>query len=60
MTETWINLSCPRCNKTWSDSPTDLPDLDTEFTCPECEVVATMAEFLKTSRDLEIYKSLAD
>lgn len=60
MTESWVNLSCPSCTKSWSDTPTSLPTLDTAFTCPDCGVSTTLAEFLRTGRDLEIYKSLAD
>lgn len=60
MRESWVNLSCPSCTKSWSDTPSSMPDLDSELVCPDCERVAPLAEFLNTSRDLEIYKSLSD
>lgn len=60
MPESWINLSCPTCEKQWSTNPNDLEDLDADMVCPDCAMSAAIREFLKSSRDLEIVKSLAD
>lgn len=60
MQESWVNLSCPRCSKSWSSAVGDLPGSDSDFTCPDCETVASITEFLQTGRDLEIYNALTD
>ena len=60
MPESWINLSCPTCEKQWSTNPSDLDGLDADLVCPDCATTAATREFFNSSRDLEIVKSLAD
>ena len=60
MQESWINLSCPTCSKSWSETVKELPEDEADFTCPDCGTTTGLAEFFRTSRDLEIYNSLTD
>lgn len=55
-----MQLRCPVCGKDWQANPGDLPGPDEGFSCPDCEDTRTMTEFMRTARDLEIYKTLAE
>lgn len=57
MTEAWIQLSCPACDKEWEASPSALPDPSEEFACPDCADRRPLAEFTRTQRDFEIVES---
>ncbi|MFW6448853.1 MAG: hypothetical protein ACOC0X_04855 [Halobacteriota archaeon] len=60
MREAYVQLRCPVCGKDWQANPGDLPGPDEGFSCPDCEDTRTMTEFMRTARDLEIYKTLAE
>jgi hypothetical protein len=54
MNEAWIQLRCPDCQEDWEAGPTDLPGPDATFSCPYCDETASMREFMKTPRALDI------
>jgi hypothetical protein len=54
MQEAWVTLQCPDCEEHWEAQVGDLSAPDTEFDCHSCETVAPLAEFMQTSRDLEV------
>ncbi|WP_276271832.1 hypothetical protein [Haloarcula litorea] len=54
MQEAWIELQCPDCGETWEEQPSELPAPDSSFDCAECGSTHRLAEFMKTSRDLEV------
>lgn len=54
MTEAWIQLTCPDCEKDWEESPSALPDPGAGFTCPDCAERRPLSEFTRTQRDFEI------
>ena len=56
MPEAWIRLQCPNCEQSWEASPSDLPEPRTTFECRHCGERRPTAEFMPTSRDLEILK----
>lgn len=56
MNEAYVRLLCPNCQKTWGENPGQLPPPSDAFTCRDCESDFTMAEFMRTERDLEILK----
>jgi predicted RNA-binding Zn-ribbon protein involved in translation (DUF1610 family) len=58
MREAYVQLVCPACAKSWEENPTELPDADGSFDCPECAESRRVAEFMRTDRDLENLKSL--
>jgi DNA-directed RNA polymerase subunit RPC12/RpoP len=57
MTEAYVALVCPACNEEWEENPSDLPEPDTQFACEHCTERRHLADFLRTSRDLEIVES---
>ncbi|MFB6135399.1 MAG: hypothetical protein ABEJ04_01440 [Halobacteriaceae archaeon] len=54
MNEAWIQLRCPACQEDWESNPADLPAPDQSFECPHCGEDASMREFMKTPRALDI------
>lgn len=56
--EAFVQLLCPECNKSWERTPSDLPDHDEQFSCPDCDATRRTAEFARTDRDLETLKRL--
>lgn len=58
MREAYVQLLCPSCTKNWSETPENLPGPDERFLCPDCDTTSTVAEFMRTSRDLEILTEL--
>lgn len=54
MTEAWIQLSCPNCDKDWEESPSAIPGPSEEFPCPDCGKRRPVSEFARTQRDFEI------
>ena len=56
MNEAYVRLLCPDCQKTWGSNPGDLPESTADFECRSCGATATVAEFMRTDRDLEILK----
>ncbi len=60
MREAYVQLQCPVCNKDWQANPSDLPEPDASFRCPDCDATRPTTEFMRTSRDLEIFKQLAE
>lgn len=54
MTEAWIQLECPACGEQWEANPTDMPASGEEFTCTHCGDARHTAEFMRTTRSLEI------
>jgi len=58
MEEAFVQLVCPECAKDWESSPSDLPQHDDMFHCPNCHATRRTAEFTRTNRDLETLKSL--
>ena len=57
MTETWIELQCPGCGETWEAAPADLPQPGREFTCQHCGRDGPVAEFMRTERNLEMWRA---
>lgn len=58
MNPAYVRLICPSCGDDWQENPNQLPAHDEEFTCSKCDAERRMAEFMRTSRDLEILKQL--
>lgn len=58
--EAFVQLVCPECRKDWEASPSDLPTAEANFSCPNCHATRRTAEFMRTDRDLENLKQLAD
>ncbi|QHS18233.1 DUF7836 family putative zinc-binding protein [Halopenitus persicus] len=56
MVEAFVRLHCPECAKDWEDSPSDLPDLRTNYSCGNCHATRRLTEFMRTERDLEAVK----
>jgi len=59
MHEAFVQLRCPECLKAWEATPSDLPDLDAEFCCPDCGERRHLSEFCRTDRDIETLRELA-
>lgn len=57
--ETFVELVCPDCEKYWEAAPSDLPASDDPFDCPDCGERRPLAEFTRSSRDLEIIQDFA-
>lgn len=57
MKEAWIQLACPACGEHWQANPADLPAPDDPFTCNNCSEERPTAEFMRTTRSLEILES---
>jgi len=58
MEEAYVRLLCPECTKEWESTPTDLPDLQRTYHCPNCHASRPLAEFMRTEHDLQTVKSL--
>jgi len=56
MDEAFVRLSCPECGKYWQTAPTDVPELRSNYSCPDCHLTRRAAEFLRTERDLQTVK----
>ena len=56
MDQVMVRLLCPECTKHWERPPDNLPDNGSTFQCPECDVERSIAEFMRTGRDLETLK----
>jgi len=57
MVEAFVRLVCPECDKEWQDTPAELPQLRTNFSCPHCHATQRLTEFMRTERDLEAVKA---
>lgn len=53
MPEAFVHLQCPECTKDWEENPADLPDLNKNFSCPDCHATRQLKEFMRSERDLE-------
>jgi predicted RNA-binding Zn-ribbon protein involved in translation (DUF1610 family) len=60
MTEAWIQLTCPECGKDWEVNPSAMPDVEDDFTCPDCAERRPLAEFTRTQRDFEIVATFSE
>ncbi|ATW87638.1 hypothetical protein halTADL_0842 [Halohasta litchfieldiae] len=60
MTEAFVRLRCSECGKDWQKTPTGLPDVRSNFSCPNCHGTRRFAEFLRTERDLETVKQFQE
>ncbi|MFB6201206.1 MAG: hypothetical protein ABEI98_04265 [Halorhabdus sp.] len=58
MEEAYVRLLCPNCTKEWQSNPSDLPEPEHNFQCPECGEQRRLAEFMRTERDLETLRGL--
>ena len=56
MVEAFVRLVCPECGKEWQETPTDLPEVRTNFTCSACHATRRLSEFMRTERDLRAVK----
>ncbi|MFB6283834.1 MAG: hypothetical protein ABEK59_07875 [Halobacteria archaeon] len=56
MDPAWINLYCSECNEEWQREISKIPT--DSYECKECDREAATKEFLRSEKDLEIYKSL--
>ena len=56
MVEAFVKLRCPECTKQWQENPSDLADLQTNFSCPSCHATRRLTQFMQTERDLEAVK----
>ena len=56
MVEAFVRLLCPECEKDWEETPTDLPNLQKNFSCPDCHATRRLTEFMRTERDLEVVR----
>ncbi|MFC7046811.1 hypothetical protein ACFQH6_16640 [Halobacteriaceae archaeon GCM10025711] len=54
MQEAWIDLQCPSCTESWEANPSELPAPDHEFACDHCGERRNLAEFMQSTRDLEV------
>jgi hypothetical protein len=54
MPPAWIQLQCPACGDDWEADPTALPAPDESFSCDGCGATERTAEFMKTTRSLEV------
>lgn len=59
MEEAFVQLLCPECNKAWEASPSELPEPQETFRCPDCRESRRTSEFMRTDRDLETLKQFA-
>ena len=57
MVEAFVRLVCLECDKEWQDTPAELPQLRTNFSCPHCHATRRLTEFMRTERDLEAVKA---
>ena len=58
MNEAYVRLLCPNCSKGWEKKPTELPAPGKRYSCPNCDATHSLAEFMRTDRDLETLKRL--
>lgn len=58
MVEAFVRLVCPECKKDWESTPTELPQHNNTFHCPNCHASRRLAEFARTDRDLQTIKGL--
>jgi len=58
MDETYVRLVCPECSKDWESNPTDLPESDGTFHCPNCHASRGMSEFTRTEHDLRTLQKM--
>lgn len=56
--EAYVQLLCPECNRDWEMTPSELPEVDENYSCPDCHATRRLAEFARTNRDLENLKRL--
>ncbi|MCL9816930.1 hypothetical protein [Natronocalculus amylovorans] len=56
MVEAFVRLVCPECGKEWQETPTDLPEVRKNFSCPACHATRRLSEFMRTDRDLRAVK----
>ncbi|MGM0606717.1 MAG: hypothetical protein ACQETB_13735 [Halobacteriota archaeon] len=56
MVEAFVRLVCPECSKEWQETPTELPEVRKNFSCPACHATRRLSEFMRTERDLEAVK----
>lgn len=54
MTEAWVQLTCPDCQKQWESNPSDLPAPGEAFECDHCGARRSVSEFMRTQRDFTI------
>ena len=52
-TEAHVELVCPDCRKHWESTPSKVAAPDESFDSPDCGARRRLAEFTRTSRDLE-------
>ncbi len=60
MKEAFVRLHCPECGKHWQKTPTEMPNVRSNFSCPNCHATRRAAEFLRTERDLETVKQFQE
>lgn len=58
--EAFVELVCPECEKHWEESPSNLPDPDASFDCPDCEGRHPLSEYARTNTDLEVLREAAE
>jgi predicted RNA-binding Zn-ribbon protein involved in translation (DUF1610 family) len=58
MQEAYAELTCPDCDKLWEIDANTAPAPDADHRCPDCGAGYTLAEFTRTSRDLQVVRSL--
>jgi ssDNA-binding Zn-finger/Zn-ribbon topoisomerase 1 len=58
MEEAHVRLLCPECKKEWQSTPTELPETQRTYHCPNCHASRRMAEFMRTEHDLRTLKQL--
>jgi DNA-directed RNA polymerase subunit RPC12/RpoP len=59
MEEAYVRLLCRECRKEWESSPTELPEPNRTFHCPNCHNSRSLSEFMRTDRDLRMLKEFA-
>jgi len=53
MPKAFVRLVCPECTRGWEENPSDLPDLRSNVSCPDCHATRRLKEFMRSERDLE-------
>ena len=52
----FVELVCPACEKYWEKAPSEMPEPNESFDCPDCGERRPLSEFTRSERDLEVLR----
>ena len=57
MQDSWIPLRCTDCGTEMEFAPSELPPLESEFSCEHCGATAPVTDFVATQEGLKILET---